>query len=65
MMDTTPRVCDFCEDSYTPRHPVQRFCSTDCRYRHARQLRHEQRVAERLAREGPGVTPSEAPVEAH
>lgn len=46
-MDTEPRVCAFCEDRFVPRHPKQRFCSADCRYRNARDLAAAKKRADR------------------
>ena len=49
--DPETRTCDFCDDAYTVRHPSQRFCSYDCRFRMRRQVVRERKEAEKAAAE--------------
>lgn len=56
MTDTEQR-CAFCEDTFVPHaNQRQKYCSTDCRYRAAYQRLHDQRQAERAAREAAAAT---------
>lgn len=46
------QTCEFCGDPFTPnRNGLQKYCSVDCRYRAAKQVRWERRQAEKQALE--------------
>ena len=53
LSELTERRCEFCGDPFMPKMTVQKYCSTDCRYRQARQTAHEQRVADKAAQQAP------------
>ena len=49
--------CAFCGDPFMPnRNTLQKYCSVDCRYRQARQVAYQRRVADKAAAEPVAAT---------